>query len=195
MGFAAAQRAVLTAHPSTAGDVVRGLAVHVLIEEPGILRLVYALDADLSRVRVPSSRAGSRTDGLWRHTCFEAFVAPADAPGYCELNFSPSLDWLLVFVPVSLVAELLDQTVVVFITSALAIVPLAGLIGRSTDQVARRLGSRAGGLLNATLGKRTMVGCHTGRCGTRRANPTSIIRRASRSSLHCHEVWNRPVTR
>jgi len=93
MGFAAAHRAVLTAHPSTVGDVVRGLAVHVLIEEPGILRLVYALDADLSRVRVPSSRAGSRTDGLWRHTCFEAFVAPAGAPGYCELNFTPSLDW------------------------------------------------------------------------------------------------------
>ena len=95
MGFAAAQKAVLTAHPSTAGDVVRGLAVRVLIEEPGILRLGYSLDADLSRVRVPSSRAGSRTDGLWRHTCFEAFVAPADAAGYCELNFSPSLDWAI----------------------------------------------------------------------------------------------------
>src|SRR2546426_6101761 len=95
MGFAAAQKAVLTAHPSTAGDVVRGLAVRVLIEEPGILRLGYSLDADLSRVRVPSSRAGSRTDGLWRHTCYEAFVAPADAAGYCELNFSPSLDWAI----------------------------------------------------------------------------------------------------
>src|SRR5438876_10160436 len=95
MGFAAAQKAVLTAHPSTAGDAVRGLAVHVLIEEPGILRLAYSLDADLSRVRLPSSRAGDRTDGLWRHTCFEAFVAPADAPGYCELNFSPSLDWAI----------------------------------------------------------------------------------------------------
>jgi Ca2+:H+ antiporter len=67
----------------------------------------------------------------------------------------PSLDWLLVFVPVSLVADLLGQTEVVFITSALAIVPLAGLIGRSTDQVARRVGSRLGGLLNATLGNIT----------------------------------------
>lgn len=68
---------------------------------------------------------------------------------------TPSLDWLLVFVPVSLVADLLGQTEVVFITSALAIVPLAGLIGRSTDQVARRVGSRLGGLLNATLGNIT----------------------------------------
>ena len=67
----------------------------------------------------------------------------------------PSLDWLLVFVPISLAADVLGQTTVVFITSALAIVPLAGLIGRSTDQVARRVGSRLGGLLNATLGNIT----------------------------------------
>src|SRR6202162_5889298 len=68
---------------------------------------------------------------------------------------TPSLDWLLVFVPLSLVADLLGQAVIVFITSGLAIVPLAGIIGRSTDQVARRVGSRLGGLLNATLGNVT----------------------------------------
>jgi Ca2+:H+ antiporter len=67
----------------------------------------------------------------------------------------PSLNWLLVFIPVSLVADLLGQTVIVFVTSALAIVPLAGLIGKSTDQVARRVGPRIGGLLNATLGNIT----------------------------------------
>ena len=67
----------------------------------------------------------------------------------------PSLDWLLVFVPVSIVAQLLGQEVLVFITSALAIVPLAGLIGRSTEQVAARVGPRLGGLLNATFGNIT----------------------------------------
>jgi len=67
----------------------------------------------------------------------------------------PSLDWLLVFVPISLAADVLGQTTIMFITSALAIVPLAGLIGRSTDQVARRVGPRLGGLLNATLGNIT----------------------------------------
>ena len=65
------------------------------------------------------------------------------------------LDWLLVFVPVSIVAELLGQPTVVFITSALAIVPLAGLIGRSTEQIANRVGPRLGGLLNATFGNIT----------------------------------------
>jgi hypothetical protein len=46
----------------------------------------------------------------------------------------PSLDWVLVFVPVSIVPELLGQPTVVVITSALAIVPLAGLIGGSPSR-------------------------------------------------------------
>src|SRR6202162_4119214 len=67
----------------------------------------------------------------------------------------PSIDWLLVFVPVSIVAELLRQTVAVFTPSALALAPLAGLIGRSTEHVAARVGPRLGGLLNATFGNIT----------------------------------------
>jgi Ca2+:H+ antiporter len=68
---------------------------------------------------------------------------------------APSLDWLLVFVPISLAANALGLQVPLFITSALAIVPLAGLIGRATEQAAIRLGPRRGGLLNATLGNLT----------------------------------------
>lgn len=33
-----------------------------------------------------------RRDGLWRHTCFELFVA-GPGPGYAEFNFSPSEGW------------------------------------------------------------------------------------------------------
>jgi Ca2+:H+ antiporter len=68
----------------------------------------------------------------------------------------PSLNWLLVFVPVSIAADLVvHQPVLVFGTAALAIVPLAGLIGASTEQLAIRLGPSGGGLLNATLGNLT----------------------------------------
>src|SRR3989441_9263081 len=67
----------------------------------------------------------------------------------------PSLNWLLVFVPISLVAELAHQSLLIFITSGLAIVPLAGLIGRATDQLAIRVGPRLGGLLHATFGNLT----------------------------------------
>jgi hypothetical protein len=53
----------------------------------------FALHGDLSHVRVPGVRAGRRADGLWRHTCFEAFIAANHVPGYFEFNFSPALDW------------------------------------------------------------------------------------------------------
>jgi hypothetical protein len=89
------QTAVLTAHPSTPSDTVRSLGVQLQAEEPGILVFQYSLVADMSRVRVPRSGAGGRADALWKHTCFEAFVAPADAPGYHEFNFSPSLNWAI----------------------------------------------------------------------------------------------------
>src|SRR2546430_17405886 len=67
----------------------------------------------------------------------------------------PSLNWLLVFVPISRAAELAHQSLLIFITSGLAIIPLAGLIGRATDQLAIRVGPRRGGLLNATFGNVT----------------------------------------
>jgi hypothetical protein len=85
--------AVLTAHPSTPNDDVRSLTAELRAEEPDILVFRYSLVADMSCVRVPLSGAGGRADALWKHTCFEAFVAARDAPGYHEFNFSPSRDW------------------------------------------------------------------------------------------------------
>jgi hypothetical protein len=35
----------------------------------------------------------ARTDGLWRHTCVEAFLMAGGGPAYHELNFSPSGAW------------------------------------------------------------------------------------------------------
>jgi len=63
------------------------------------------------------------------------------------------LNWLLVFIPISISIEMLGLPKIwLFATSALAIIPLAGLIGESTEQLAHRVGSGLGGLLNATLG-------------------------------------------
>lgn len=67
----------------------------------------------------------------------------------------PSIEWLLVFVPASIAAGLLQAHVLTFILSAIAIVPLAALIGRSTGEVSIRLGQRLGGVLNATFGNLT----------------------------------------
>ena len=34
-----------------------------------------------------------RLDGLWQHTCFEAFVGVVGVSGYWEFNVSPAGDW------------------------------------------------------------------------------------------------------
>jgi Ca2+:H+ antiporter len=61
--------------------------------------------------------------------------------------------YLLAVVPVAIVAKLAGWApLLVFITAALAIVPLAGFIGESTESLAHYTGPRIGGLLNATLG-------------------------------------------
>ncbi len=65
----------------------------------------------------------------------------------------PNLNWLLILVPVSLIADFgLHQELLTFLTAAAAILPLAGLIGRATEQLAIHAGPRIGGLLNATFG-------------------------------------------
>ncbi|MGE5264959.1 MAG: calcium/proton exchanger [Acidobacteriota bacterium] len=63
------------------------------------------------------------------------------------------VDTLIIFVPVAIVLAILhaDPTAV-FITSALGIVPLAGILGEATDALAHRAGARVGTLLNATFG-------------------------------------------
>jgi hypothetical protein len=91
--FIDTKSAALTAHSSTPNGAVRSVGVQVRAEDPDILVFEYSLVADMSRVRVPVPGAGDRADNLWKHTCFEAFVASADAPAYQEFNFSPSLDW------------------------------------------------------------------------------------------------------
>ncbi|MBD1937336.1 calcium/proton exchanger [Microcoleus sp. FACHB-68] len=63
---------------------------------------------------------------------------------------------LLIFVPVSIAAEYLHWgTLTVFITSALAIIPLAIWLSTATEEVAVVTGPSIGGLLNAVFGNAT----------------------------------------
>ena len=63
------------------------------------------------------------------------------------------LNLLLVFAVVAIAANLLGWSpTLVFIASGLAMIPLAGLMGQSTEALAVHTGPRLGGLLNATLG-------------------------------------------
>jgi hypothetical protein len=61
----------------------------------GILRLRYEVTGSCTQLRIPLRAERRRADELWRHTCFEAFAAVADASDYRELNFSPSGEWAI----------------------------------------------------------------------------------------------------
>jgi hypothetical protein len=88
----AALRVILTCHPAVAAPAVRGLAVD-LARDGDRLRLCYRLDGDIARLRLPRAMAPGRRDGLWRHSCFEAFVAQVTGSAYREFNFAPSTQW------------------------------------------------------------------------------------------------------
>ena len=60
---------------------------------------------------------------------------------------------LLLAVPATIVLRIAGAGPIwLFAGSALAIIPLAGLMGEATEQLAERLGPGIGGLLNATFG-------------------------------------------
>ncbi len=70
-------------------------------------------------------------------------------------KFKPSIYWLLVFVPVAFAFRFvptLENPTALFIFSCIAIIPLAGLMGKATEHLAEKLGQGIGGLLNATFG-------------------------------------------
>jgi len=90
---AAGARAYLLAHPDAPGESVWSIAAEAQLTAGTSLCCHYTLRGDTARLRLPQAGAGHRADGLWRHTCFEAFVAVAGTAGYYEFNFSPALDW------------------------------------------------------------------------------------------------------
>ncbi len=68
--------------------------------------------------------------------------------------FRPSLNWLLAFVPVTVFYHFAfphDGTIT-FICACLSIIPLAGWMGKATENLAERTNEGIGGLLNATFG-------------------------------------------
>ncbi len=57
-----------------------------------LLDLAYRVDCPARLLALPDPAEPQRTDGLWQHTCFEAFVA--DGKGaYAEFNLAPSGQW------------------------------------------------------------------------------------------------------
>jgi len=95
----------------------------------------------------------------------------------------PSLDWLLVFVPVAFALRYVPgwkNDTALFIVSALAIVPVAGWMGHATEQLAHRMGEGVGGLLNASFGNAAeliiaLIALRAGHIGVVKASITGSI--------------------
>jgi hypothetical protein len=74
-------------------QVVRGIEARLGFQRRSDLVLSYRLLGDIDQLRIPLAALPRRVDGLWKHTCFEAFIGVQDSPAYVEYNFSPSGEW------------------------------------------------------------------------------------------------------
>ena len=82
--------AILQPHPVTTNTPAKGVEVHV--ERDGLLLwLRFVVEGEVDRIAWPLEERQGRADDLWRHTCFEVFVATEE--GYVEYNLSPSSRW------------------------------------------------------------------------------------------------------
>ena len=81
----------LLSHPAMpAGSVV---SVRCALQRDGdLLRLTYGIVAAPGALHLPEPAPPVRTDGLWRTTCLELFVAD-ESRAYREFNFAPSGEW------------------------------------------------------------------------------------------------------
>lgn len=91
---------------------------------------------------------------LWQ-VSRKAFLDGFQRPRLRFHEMKPSIDWLLILVPAAIVIRCvpaINNDLVLFVVSGLAIVPLAGWMGKATERLAAHFGEGIGGLLNATFG-------------------------------------------
>jgi hypothetical protein len=86
-------RRPLKLHPNSVCTVAAGIEVEIARPAGGSLLLSYAVTGSIGDLLLPPTGAPARTDELWRHTCFEAFVKEAAGEDYYEFNFAPSTQW------------------------------------------------------------------------------------------------------
>jgi hypothetical protein len=86
-------RLVLKPHADSVCSAATQVEVEVARPRAGSLVLRYVVTGLISGLRLPPLKTAARTDELWQHTCFEAFVRPSPGNAYYEFNFAPSTQW------------------------------------------------------------------------------------------------------
>lgn len=83
----------LVAHPDAPARNVPNVACSYVWRGAGEWSFDFMVGAPSGALRLPEPVAPARADGLWRRSCFELFLRPADGAFYFEFNFSPSGEW------------------------------------------------------------------------------------------------------
>jgi hypothetical protein len=83
----------LLVHPDAVCAAVNQIEVEVARPRPGTLLFSYVITGTINGLLIPPLADAARTDDLWRHTCFEAFLRDSGGERYYELNFAPSTRW------------------------------------------------------------------------------------------------------
>ncbi|WP_372787080.1 DOMON-like domain-containing protein [Phenylobacterium sp.] len=86
-------RTILTLHPGGRCAAVTAIEVEAARLDGGRLALRYIVTGDAAGIVLPAPSPPTRTGGLWRHTCFEAFVGVPSGEPYYEFNLAPSTEW------------------------------------------------------------------------------------------------------
>ena len=83
----------LLCHPAAPCPPALRVSASATLTADGALALRYEVLGDMNTLLIPAPLPPGAADGLWQHTCCEAFVAGADGEAYREFNFSPSGQW------------------------------------------------------------------------------------------------------
>lgn len=83
----------LVPHPHSPSTAIESIEVVVARHAGQRLDLEFRVIGAVDRVVWPEWLGVGFEDGLWEHSCFEAFVGGGDAPGYSEFNFATSGRW------------------------------------------------------------------------------------------------------
>jgi hypothetical protein len=83
----------LKCHPDSRCAAVTEIEADLARPCASSLLLSYIVVGKISDLLMPAATASERTDELWRHTCFEAFLGADLDSGYYEFNFAPSTQW------------------------------------------------------------------------------------------------------
>ena len=84
---------VLCPHPDTPARAVPRVTCSFVWKSAGEWAFDFAVPVPPAALRLPEPAVPERTDGLWRHTCFEIFLMDPANGSYLEFNLSPSGRW------------------------------------------------------------------------------------------------------